>query len=114
MSVFTPLLRRPLSTSSTLTRSLLTPVRAFSCTPTPRIAKVTLIGNIAADAERVPTSSGQDMIKYSVASQAGTRDNPRTNFFNVVAFEDNEPRRDFLAGLTKGFLLIRFGAPTDV
>ncbi|KAI1406673.1 nucleic acid-binding protein [Hypoxylon fuscum] len=76
--------------------------RAFSASARRDIAKITLVGNLAATPELKATSTGRDIIEYAVASNSGPRDNRQTSWFRVAAFVEEGPRRDFLTSLPKG------------
>jgi hypothetical protein len=80
--------------------------RAFSSTPARPLAKITIIGNLTDSPEVVPTSTGREIVRYSVASNTGPRDesgNQRVSFFRVTAFPPEGPRRDFIQSLQKGW-----------
>lgn len=79
--------------------------RAFSSTPARPLAKITIIGNLTDSPELVATSTGRELVRYSVASNSGPRDesgNQRVSFFRVTAFPPDGPRRDFIQNLPKG------------
>lgn len=76
--------------------------RAFSTTARASMAKINIIGHLAGPPTVEPTSTGQDIIKYSVASNSGPKDNRHTSWFNVASFAEEGPRRDFLVSLEKG------------
>ncbi|KAI5924931.1 hypothetical protein F4810DRAFT_102866 [Camillea tinctor] len=76
--------------------------RAFSATAPRDVAKITLIGNLAASPEVRATSTGREMIEYAVASNHGPKDNRQTSWFRVSTFAEEGPRRDFITSLTKG------------
>ncbi|OTA59991.1 nucleic acid-binding protein [Hypoxylon sp. EC38] len=76
--------------------------RAFSASARRDIAKITLVGNLAATPELKATSTGRDVIEYAVASNSGPKDNRHTSWFRVAAFIEEGPRRDFLISLPKG------------
>ena len=79
--------------------------RAFSSTPSRPLAKITLIGNLTDTPELVPTSTGRELVRYSVASNSGPRDesgNRTVSFFRVTAFMNDGPRREFIQNLQKG------------
>lgn len=78
--------------------------RAFSASARRDIAKITLVGNLAASPEVRPTSTGREILEYSVASNSGPKDNRQTSWFKVAAFIEEGPRRDFLTSLPKGYL----------
>ncbi len=75
--------------------------RAFSTTPPSQIAKMTIVGRLAADPEPITTSAAVPLTRYTVATSHGPKDNRQTSFFRVTSF-DQGPRRDYVMGLTKG------------
>ncbi|KAK0621292.1 single-strand binding protein family [Bombardia bombarda] len=79
--------------------------RAFSSTPSRPVARITIIGNLADTPELKATSTGTEILRYAVASNRGTADNRQTDWFNIVSFEPEGPRRDFLQSLPKGSLV---------
>ncbi|KAI0486860.1 nucleic acid-binding protein [Xylaria cf. heliscus] len=89
-------------TSTTTPRLLAS--RAFSASAHRDIAKITLVGNLAATPEIKATSTGREVIEYTVASSDGPRDkeNRHTSWFRVATFADEGPRRDYLTSLPKG------------
>ncbi|KAI1757813.1 nucleic acid-binding protein [Xylaria castorea] len=76
--------------------------RAFSTSARRDIAKLTLVGNLAATPEVKATSTGRELIEYAVASNDGPRDNRHTSWFRVVTFTEAGPQRDYLTSLPKG------------
>lgn len=89
------LLRPSLRTSLTIS------TRAFT-TSTPRsLAKIQLIGRLAAEPEIQATSTGKDVLRYAVGTTHQTKDGPVTSWFRVASFDEG-PKRDFVAGLPKG------------
>jgi single stranded DNA-binding protein len=82
-----------------------TAARAFSTTTPRALAKIQLIGHLAGTPELTPTSTGNDIIKYSLATSSGPRDNRQTSWWRVSAFIEPGPRRDFLLALDKGTLV---------
>lgn len=81
-----------------------TTTRAFSASAPRDIAKITLVGNLAATPEIKATSTGRDIIEYAVASNEGSGENRRTSWFKVATFAEEGPRRDFLTSLPKGYV----------
>ncbi|EMF11865.1 uncharacterized protein SEPMUDRAFT_46970 [Sphaerulina musiva SO2202] len=78
--------------------------RAFSTTPARPLAKMQLIGRLADQPELTPTSTGRELVKYSLGVSTGPKDengNRATSWFRVASFSDG-PQRDFLLGLPKG------------
>ncbi|KAI0905037.1 nucleic acid-binding protein [Ustulina deusta] len=87
---------------TTATPRLLGATRAFSASARRDIAKIILVGNLAATPEIKATSTGREMVEYSVASSDGPRDNRHTSWFRVATFVEEGPRRDYLTSLPKG------------
>ncbi|KAK1835226.1 putative ssdna binding protein [Podospora conica] len=82
-----------------------TTARAFSSTTPRPLARITIIGNLAGPPELKATSTGNEIMRYSVASNSGPADNRQTSWFNVTSFESEGPRRDYLMSLPKGSLV---------
>lgn len=76
--------------------------RSFSSTSRNPFAKINIIGNLADSPELIATSTGREIITYSVASNTGPKDNRRTSWFKISAFVNEGPSRDRVMGLTKG------------
>ncbi|KAI1742571.1 nucleic acid-binding protein [Xylaria scruposa] len=93
-------LARRITTTTTTTRLLAS--RTFSASARRDIAKVTLVGNLAATPEVRATSTGREIIEYAVASNDGPRENRHTSWFRVATFAEDGPRRDYLTSLPKG------------
>ncbi|KAL7276874.1 ssDNA-binding protein, mitochondrial [Rhizina undulata] len=79
--------------------------RAFSTTSVALrdVAKITLIGRLAADPEVVQTSTGREIVKYAVGARYGLGENAKTSWYKVVAFDPNS--KPYLLSLTKGALV---------
>jgi hypothetical protein len=89
---------------ATLLRS--TGLRPLNRLPQARsLARLTLVGRLPSPPQLEHTSTGKDIIKYSIATSRGTRENQHTSWWKIVAFEGEGPRRDRLLGLPKGTLL---------
>ncbi|KAI8963977.1 nucleic acid-binding protein [Daldinia sp. FL1419] len=76
--------------------------RSFSASARRDIARITLVGNLAATPEVRATSTGRELVEYAVASNHGSKENRQTSWFKVAAFVEEGPRRDFLTSLPKG------------
>ena len=76
--------------------------RAFSTTPAPQVARMTIIGRLAAEPEVQATATGNDVIRYAVGTSYGPKDNRQTSWFRIASFEQEGPRKDYLMGLQKG------------
>jgi single-stranded DNA-binding protein len=61
-----------------------------------------VIGRLAAQPELVNTSTGRDMVRYSLASSYGPKDNQQTSWWRVVSFQPASPQRDYVLSLPKG------------
>ena len=77
-------------------RQLVQP-RVFSTSASCLISRVTLLGNLTADPERSTTQNGQEMAKYTIATNHGMKENRRTSFWDVTCFDEAIfPRLDAL------------------
>ncbi|KAB8068109.1 putative ssDNA binding protein [Aspergillus leporis] len=79
--------------------------RTFSSSSSRSVARMIITGRLAAAPELQPTSTGQDIIKYSVGTSFGPRDNRQTSWFKVASFEPEGSQRDFILNLPKGTLV---------
>ncbi|KAK3676470.1 ssDNA-binding protein, mitochondrial [Recurvomyces mirabilis] len=85
-------------------RAVPTATRTFSTTTPRALAKMQLIGRLADTPEAVPTSTGRELIKYSLGVQGGPRDengNRAVSWFKVASFAEGA-QRDLLLSLPKG------------
>ncbi|KAI4103071.1 MAG: hypothetical protein L6R37_004025 [Teloschistes peruensis] len=79
------------------------PLRTFTTTAPTRLAKISIVGRLAAEPEITPTSSGQDVVRYTLGTSHGPRDNKQTSWWKVAAFPgEGNPLKDVLMGLGKG------------
>ncbi|KAI4095657.1 MAG: hypothetical protein LQ344_001588 [Seirophora lacunosa] len=88
--------------------------RTFTTTRPAPLAKICIVGRLAAQPELIPTSSGDDMVRYSLGTSSGPKDNRQTNWWKVAAFLGEGRARDTLMGLGKGSLLYVEGSCTTV
>ena len=63
--------------------------RAFSATPSTNIAKVTIIGRLAADPEFHTTPTGTEIVRYAVGSSYKSGGEERVSWFKVAAFDEH-------------------------
>ncbi|EMC97343.1 hypothetical protein BAUCODRAFT_33064 [Baudoinia panamericana UAMH 10762] len=92
-----------MSTARMLPRAA-TSARAFSTTTARPLAKMQLIGRLANTPEVTPTSTGRDVIRYSLGVQYGARDENgqrAVSWFNVSSFSEGS-QRELLCSLPKG------------
>ncbi|KAF9250479.1 hypothetical protein DTO013E5_5495 [Penicillium roqueforti] len=99
MSTFISSLRPNLSMSLA---SIPRYARTFSTSPNWAIARLTLTGRLGAEPELHATSSGQEIIKYTIATSHGNRENRQTSWWRIVNFVPEGGQRDFILGLQKG------------
>ncbi|KAI9762619.1 MAG: ssDNA-binding protein, mitochondrial [Chaenotheca gracillima] len=99
MSFLSPIIRRSAlrSTPASTTFRPTVSQRSF--------AKLTVIGRLAAEPELSTTSTGQEIIRYAVASNSGRKDNRTTSWFKVTEFASEGPRKDFMLSTPKGSLV---------
>lgn len=76
--------------------------RAFSTSPAHSLARLTLTGRLGADPELQSTASGQEVVKYTVATSYGPRENRQTSWFRISNFSPEGPQRDHILSLQKG------------
>ncbi|KAF2143009.1 uncharacterized protein K452DRAFT_225799 [Aplosporella prunicola CBS 121167] len=78
--------------------------RAFSTTPRASLARMSIIGRLAAEPEAVQASTGREMVRYALGTSYGRGDNKSVSWFSITSFDEG-PRRDYLLGLPKGTLM---------
>lgn len=71
------------------------------------MAKIHLIGRLAAEAELAATSDGTDMIRYSLATNSGSKENRKTSWWKIASFAGEGRGRDILLSLGKGSVSLR-------
>ncbi|KAJ5619207.1 hypothetical protein N7510_003191 [Penicillium lagena] len=100
MSAFASSLRPSLRLAATAQ-----PTRTFSSSSSRSVAKMILTGRLAAEPELQATSTGQDVIKYALATSYGPKENRHTSWFRVSSFVPEGAQREYLLGLQKGTLV---------
>ncbi|KAL9069369.1 MAG: hypothetical protein Q9157_006176, partial [Trypethelium eluteriae] len=80
----------------------LSTTRSFSASTRSNLARMTIVGRLGAEPERVNTSTGKDIIRYVIGSNSGSRENQKTSWFKVTSFDENEARVNHLLSLQKG------------
>ncbi|PGH18278.1 hypothetical protein AJ79_00617 [Helicocarpus griseus UAMH5409] len=96
LTTLTPLFRAPATSL---------PARNFSTTRANALARMSLIGNLGSQPELRATSSGRELVTYSLASNSGPRDNEQTSWWRITSFVPEGPSRDHLLNLPKGTML---------
>lgn len=103
---------RPLSSFPSRSSLLVRPTstRAFSVTPARALSKITLVGRLAGEPELSPTSTGQEIVKYTVATNYGPKDERKTSWWRISYFprEGNNAGRDHVLSLGKGWVFFFF------
>ncbi|KAJ5573493.1 uncharacterized protein N7459_007920 [Penicillium hispanicum] len=79
--------------------------RSFSSSASRSLARMIITGRLANEPELHASSTGQEFIRYSIASSHGSRENRQTSFFRVSGFLPEGGHRDFIMGLPKGTLV---------
>lgn len=79
--------------------------RTFSSSPASALARIQIIGRLAAPPELTPTASGTEIVKYAVGTSYGRGDERKTSWFKIASFLGEGGSRDFLLGLQKGTLV---------
>ncbi|OJD22542.1 hypothetical protein ACJ73_06106 [Blastomyces percursus] len=95
LSTFRPLFRAPATSL---------PTRNFSTTGSNALARINIIGNLGNTPELRATSSGRELVTYSVATSYGPKEDRQTSWWRVTSFAEG-PSRDHLLNLPKGTLL---------
>ncbi|KAI9882563.1 MAG: hypothetical protein M1823_005685 [Watsoniomyces obsoletus] len=83
--------------------------RPFSASASSQLARITLVGRLAATPELQGTSTGSEIVRYAVGHDTGPADRRTTTWFKVVAFDQTKPPR--LMQLEKGTLVYLEGEP---
>jgi len=79
--------------------------RAFSTSPQRSdFARLSVLGRLTSEPELINTSTGKELIRYTVASNFGPADNRTASFFRVASFAQDS-HRDFILGIPKGSLV---------
>ncbi|PYH41734.1 single-stranded DNA-binding protein [Aspergillus saccharolyticus JOP 1030-1] len=99
MSAFLSSLRPALRATSGAAQA----ARSFSSSSSRSAAKMMITGRLTAEPELHVTASGQEIVKYSVASHTYKADKP-ASFFNIGAFPEGN-QKDFILSLPKGTLV---------
>jgi single-stranded DNA-binding protein len=88
--------------------------RAFTTSvPRSSMAKISIIGHLAATPEVQATSTGHELIKYAVATNSGPKENQTTSWWNVASFApEGTGTRELLTRLPKGTLVYVEGDAT--
>ncbi|KAJ5908285.1 hypothetical protein N7495_000967 [Penicillium taxi] len=100
MSAFTSI-RSSMRLASTANQA----TRGFSSSASRSVARMIITGRLGAEPELQATASGQEIIKYSVGTSYGPRDNRQTSWFRVASFAPEGGQRDLIMGLSKGTLV---------
>ncbi|KAL4948426.1 nucleic acid-binding protein [Aspergillus filifer] len=80
-----------------------TPVRTFTTSSARSVARLNIVGRLGATPELRTSNSGNEYIRYNVASRDSNRDKT-TSWFTVQAFVA-PGQQEFLLGLQKGSIV---------
>lgn len=78
--------------------------RAFSSTPAPRIARMTVIGRLGASPEEVTQTGDKTLVRYVLATNYGKAQDQKTSWFRIASFVAGA-QKDYLMNVPKGSLL---------
>ncbi|OQE23691.1 hypothetical protein PENSTE_c008G02801 [Penicillium steckii] len=79
--------------------------RPFSSSAARSVARMIITGRLGSEPELQATSTGQEIIRYSIGTSTGSRDKQQTSWFRVASFLPEGPQRDYILGLPKGSLV---------
>ncbi|OCK75820.1 hypothetical protein K432DRAFT_361424 [Lepidopterella palustris CBS 459.81] len=99
MFKFTALRTTRLPTAASLS------ARAFSSTARTSVARMSIVGRLAAPPEEVQAGGDRTIVRYALGTSYGTGDNKKTSWFKIASFTEG-PQKDFLMSLPKGSLLL--------
>ncbi|KAI4143094.1 MAG: hypothetical protein LQ340_007117 [Diploschistes diacapsis] len=67
---------------------------------------MTIVGRLGAEPEAVTTSSGRELVRYSIGTRHGPKDKETTTWWKVASFTEEGSRlSELLKGLPKGTLV---------
>ncbi|MCJ1380712.1 ssDNA-binding protein, mitochondrial [Xylographa soralifera] len=95
----------PLPRPSLLLPSSSLTTRLFSTSRALPVARITIVGRLAADPELTVTSTGQEMVRYAVGTSYGPRENRQTSWWRVASFAKENEGRERVLALGKGTLV---------
>lgn len=75
--------------------------RAFSTSRASQLARITVVGRLGAEPETIETPKGTSLLRYTVGTSHGPKENRVTSWFRVTSFAEG-PQKDFITGLPKG------------
>lgn len=78
--------------------------RTFSSTPARHLAKISIIGSLGNTPEVQATSTGRELLKFSIASTHRSKGETKTSWFRVTSFAVEGARREFYQSLPKGYV----------
>ncbi|KAJ5495133.1 hypothetical protein N7539_000249 [Penicillium diatomitis] len=79
--------------------------RNFSSSASRSVARMIITGRLANEPELQSTASGQDILKYTIGTSFGPKDNRQTSWFRVASFLPEGNQRDYIMSLPKGTLV---------
>ncbi|OCL10946.1 nucleic acid-binding protein [Glonium stellatum] len=79
-------------------------VRAFSSTARASVARMSIVGRLAATPEEATIANGRSLVRYALGTSYGKPENRKTSWFKIAAFSEGS-QKDFLLSLPKGTLL---------
>lgn len=82
------------------TRTAPTLARSFSSTRASQLARMTVVGRLAATPEEVEIPN-RTIVRFALGTSVGRGENKKTSWFKVASFQEG-PGKELLMGLQKG------------
>jgi single-stranded DNA-binding protein len=79
--------------------------RAFSSTPRPALARMSIVGRLGTAPEEIVVSGDRTLVRYNVGTSHGRGDNEKTSWFRVANFPTSEKQKEYLMSIPKGALV---------
>ena len=87
-------------------RTAVSTARNFSTSSPREVARITVVGRLADTPELRTSASGRQWLRYTVNTRSGPASNPKTSWWNINAWIEEGPQRQFLQNLPKGYVPI--------
>ncbi|KAF2028397.1 hypothetical protein EK21DRAFT_69827 [Setomelanomma holmii] len=81
-----------------------TSTRAFSTTRPSQLARMTVVGRLAAAPEEVTVAGDRTLVRYAIGTSYGKGEKAKTSWFRIASFVEGA-QKDFLLSVPRGSLL---------
>jgi|TARA_R110002003_G_scaffold123_5_gene11131 hypothetical protein len=75
--------------------------RAFSSTRPSQLARMTVVGRLAAAPEEVTVAGDRTLVRYAIGTSYGKGEKQKTSWFRIASFVEGA-QKDFLLSVPKG------------